>query len=267
MCRTVTDFNFGFQMLSSSSLPCLFVNKDREPLRPANQSQSQYFVAASELTVKTDLIPNLCNVCYSRNCSSCSSGCPTLDRARLLPHDSNHSSHNEIEVNRMDKAPLCWHREPLILAKSGNCEISSDYDSVSLLSNVVPIASMESMFSEQQMSENLSLIVNLSENQQDDQISGDDTCHSARKHGTKVAARNPQLADNGTMMCRICHSGEEDEELIAACRCAGTVKYAHQSCLLNWISKSGNQSCELCRYKFKTRRRKVRYFWKVRYIY
>ncbi|EDO37272.1 predicted protein [Nematostella vectensis] len=63
-------------------------------------------------------------------------------------------------------------------------------------------------------------------------------------------------------MCRICHGGDEDEPLMVTCRCTGTVKYAHQNCVLNWISKSGNQYCELCKYKYKTKRKKIKSLWK-----
>ena len=72
-----------------------------------------------------------------------------------------------------------------------------------------------------------------------------------------------ELSDSCGLMCRICHSGDEDEQLITPCRCIGTVKYAHQTCILSWISKSGSEICELCKYKFKTRKKKVKYFWKV----
>jgi hypothetical protein len=72
-----------------------------------------------------------------------------------------------------------------------------------------------------------------------------------------------RLNDSTGIMCRICHCGEEEENLMITCRCMGTVKYAHQNCVLNWISKSGNQYCELCKYKFKTRRKKIKSLWKV----
>lgn len=74
-----------------------------------------------------------------------------------------------------------------------------------------------------------------------------------------------ELRESCGLMCRICHSGNEDEELIRPCKCTGTVKYAHQSCILNWVSKSGHESCELCKFKFRTRKHSVKCFWKVCY--
>ena len=74
-----------------------------------------------------------------------------------------------------------------------------------------------------------------------------------------------ELQESCGLMCRICHSGSEDEELIRPCKCTGTVKYAHQSCILNWVSKSGHENCELCKFKFRTRKQSVKCFWKVCY--
>lgn len=52
--------------------------------------------------------------------------------------------------------------------------------------------------------------------------------------------------------CRICYANDDDEELLAACKCLGTVQYQHESCLLTWL-KSGATQCELCHtnYRFK----------------
>ena len=72
-----------------------------------------------------------------------------------------------------------------------------------------------------------------------------------------------RLNESSSLMCRICHGGCEDGELITPCRCAGTVRHAHQSCILNWISKSGHPDCELCKYKFKTTSKKIKSCWKV----
>ena len=41
--------------------------------------------------------------------------------------------------------------------------------------------------------------------------------------------------------CRICHCERDNEmgHLIAPCKCKGTLKYVHQSCLQQWIKSSG----------------------------
>lgn len=50
--------------------------------------------------------------------------------------------------------------------------------------------------------------------------------------------------------CRICHDGESEEVLMRACRCQGSIKYVHHECLLNWVSRSGDLTCEICKYSY-----------------
>ena len=54
--------------------------------------------------------------------------------------------------------------------------------------------------------------------------------------------------------CRICHCGAEDEELISPCRCSGSAKYAHQSCLLSWFEMKKDKICELCLYEMNVKK-------------
>jgi E3 ubiquitin-protein ligase DOA10 len=47
------------------------------------------------------------------------------------------------------------------------------------------------------------------------------------------------------MQCRYCLSDElvgETDEFVDPCNCQGSLKYVHQMCLYQWISKSGKQS-------------------------
>ncbi len=54
--------------------------------------------------------------------------------------------------------------------------------------------------------------------------------------------------------CRICHDNGDEEKLMTACKCLGSIKFVHHRCLLNWISRSGELACELCKYHFKVTR-------------
>ena len=45
--------------------------------------------------------------------------------------------------------------------------------------------------------------------------------------------------------CRICRSNGY-ETLISACKCSGSAKWVHQSCLVKWFQISHTSSCELC---------------------
>ncbi|XP_031572679.1 E3 ubiquitin-protein ligase MARCH8-like [Actinia tenebrosa] len=52
-------------------------------------------------------------------------------------------------------------------------------------------------------------------------------------------------------VCRICHNGGNEEKLLSPCRCCGSAKYAHQSCLMTWFEKKKNKICEICLYEVK----------------
>ncbi|XP_060824863.1 E3 ubiquitin-protein ligase MARCHF3-like isoform X2 [Bombus pascuorum] len=42
--------------------------------------------------------------------------------------------------------------------------------------------------------------------------------------------------------------------LISACKCRGTVALVHVECLERWLTESGHSRCELCGYKYATKR-------------
>ncbi|XP_043515665.1 E3 ubiquitin-protein ligase MARCHF2-like isoform X1 [Frieseomelitta varia] len=42
--------------------------------------------------------------------------------------------------------------------------------------------------------------------------------------------------------------------LISACKCRGTVALVHTECLERWLTESGHSRCELCGYKYATKR-------------
>lgn len=66
--------------------------------------------------------------------------------------------------------------------------------------------------------------------------------------------------------CRICLNSSDSEDLIAPCRCAGSIRFVHEDCLMNWLrekyqrtfkhliskSKAGKTGlkCELCKSEF-----------------
>ena len=95
------------------------------------------------------------------------------------------------------------------------------------------------------------------------------TQHKGRKGSEEQSisslSKGTEIRESCGLMCRICHGGFEEGDLIRPCKCTGTVKHAHQSCILNWVSKSGHQSCEICKFKFRTQKQSVKCFWKVSY--
>ena len=55
-------------------------------------------------------------------------------------------------------------------------------------------------------------------------------------------------------ICRICLDTEDKEDLVRVCRCKGSAKYAHKSCILRWFQFSCRYECQLCHYKMKIKK-------------
>ena len=52
---------------------------------------------------------------------------------------------------------------------------------------------------------------------------------------------------NDQHVCRICNI-LGDEKLITSCRCSGSTKFAHTTCLVAWLENSITKRCESCGY-------------------
>ena len=65
-------------------------------------------------------------------------------------------------------------------------------------------------------------------------------------------------------ICRICYGGDSTfDKLITPCLCSGSTKYAHETCLLQWIAFKGSKTCELCLYNIEINCKGIKPFWKV----
>ncbi|NXJ64411.1 MARH3 ligase, partial [Rostratula benghalensis] len=60
---------------------------------------------------------------------------------------------------------------------------------------------------------------------------------------------------NDRPMCRICHEGSSQEDLLSPCKCTGTLGTIHRSCLEHWLSSSNTSYCELCHFRFAVERK------------
>ncbi|KAM4050483.1 E3 ubiquitin-protein ligase MARCHF3 isoform 2-T3 [Anomaloglossus baeobatrachus] len=60
---------------------------------------------------------------------------------------------------------------------------------------------------------------------------------------------------NDRPMCRICHEGSNQEDLLSPCECTGTLGTIHRSCLEHWLSSSNTSYCELCHFRFSVERK------------
>ncbi|XP_026671297.1 E3 ubiquitin-protein ligase MARCH2-like [Ceratina calcarata] len=113
------------------------------------------------------------------------------------------------------------------------------------------------------------------------------TADEGGKKGSLISARsNDDESRVSGDICRICHMGNfpptdenrvgrgrqsqgihgDDSQtsslssysylgpLISACKCRGTVALVHAQCLERWLTESGHTRCELCGYKYATKR-------------
>lgn len=64
------------------------------------------------------------------------------------------------------------------------------------------------------------------------------------KHSLSSNKKSSSSEDG--LCCRICHSVNDLEALVSPCFCTGSMKYVHESCLLNWLKSSVKTNCELC---------------------
>lgn len=59
-------------------------------------------------------------------------------------------------------------------------------------------------------------------------------------------------------VCRLCFAGADFDKLITPCKCTGTMRYVHVSCLNQWRLQSANPQsyvrCDQCSYIYQTRK-------------
>ncbi|CAG9530198.1 unnamed protein product [Cercopithifilaria johnstoni] len=87
-------------------------------------------------------------------------------------------------------------------------------------------------------------------------VFGSSTLHSSTVTNYSTLLPNETIVEK---FCRICHSfGSYGDPLISPCRCTGSLKYVHISCLLHWLTICAHNLkrpaiCELCLYKYRLR--------------
>ena len=52
--------------------------------------------------------------------------------------------------------------------------------------------------------------------------------------------------------CKLCYAGDDEKShpLMSPCLCAGSLKYVHHDCLVQWIKAAGLERCDLCKHPF-----------------
>lgn len=69
-------------------------------------------------------------------------------------------------------------------------------------------------------------------------------------YSSNTSVKGKGIEDPDT--CRICRGeGSPEEPLFYPCKCSGSIKFVHQSCLMEWLSHSQKKYCELCKTPFR----------------
>jgi hypothetical protein len=50
-------------------------------------------------------------------------------------------------------------------------------------------------------------------------------------------------------LCRICFI-QTEKPLFHPCKCNGTMKFVHETCLMNWINVKKSNTCDICHHEF-----------------
>ncbi|CAH1405416.1 unnamed protein product [Nezara viridula] len=69
-----------------------------------------------------------------------------------------------------------------------------------------------------------------------------------------ITSKPSSVIGNGSLFCRICHEGGSSEQFISPCCCRGSLSRVHKTCLERWLAESDSSHCELCGYKYRTKR-------------
>ncbi|KAL1426680.1 hypothetical protein MTO96_018149 [Rhipicephalus appendiculatus] len=66
-----------------------------------------------------------------------------------------------------------------------------------------------------------------------------------------AATGSRSRAGSSGPMCRICHEGDQKDQLESPCSCSGTIGFMHASCLEHWLTERNVNFCEVCGDRFQ----------------
>lgn len=70
----------------------------------------------------------------------------------------------------------------------------------------------------------------------------------------QLSSHPTALNPSPTAVCRICHEDGRNESLVSPCRCSGSVGLVHVHCLEKWLTSANKNHCEICMFKYSTKR-------------
>lgn len=65
-----------------------------------------------------------------------------------------------------------------------------------------------------------------------------------------ISGNNDNLDTSEDIFCRICYENDSKEKLYNPCKCDGSIKWIHKSCLDKWRDISGKDKCTQCNYQY-----------------
>lgn len=73
----------------------------------------------------------------------------------------------------------------------------------------------------------------------------------SRSHFCRFGSSSSQTSQTSGDFCRICHESDNIGcPLLTPCLCSGSLRYVHEFCLIQWLTASETNSCELCKFPF-----------------
>ena len=143
---------------------------------------------------------------------------------------------------------------PQIIENNNNDDNVTDLtcDATNQTCDVIAAAEIETEHSEHKTSDHKKISLTVSLQQCTVEINDDNVDCQANSDSTDrldtVSLSEP--------CCRVCQCNSKEEILISPCLCSGSVKWIHESCLIQWMKCSLKDSCELCTKKIKITKQK-----------
>jgi len=176
------------------------------------------------------------------------SPCDHHDNKPLLTEDNKPDDIVEKEISTIKSSKCAATDEVKLLTEDSIAiEVETDEDASATVTFKSGTKSMKNKC------ENCGQVVRICDEEkiayEDEKIEPHCTSAGGSLRMSKTASSSSSLQGD---FCRICHCGADIElgRLIAPCKCKGTLKHVHQSCLQQWIKSSDCKHCELCGFHF-----------------
>lgn len=175
----------------------------------------------------------------------------TATHSRLLSAGKNNDNDNSTHVYESTSS----HTEPVktttndVGISSQNDQRDNENDNENDSAHVsIPSANTNTNTN---TNENLSDVVNsVAENDDDEDEVNRNNEKASEPESPTTTIKDDKAKVEETHVCWICYESDSSEGLVSPCVCKGTMQYAHQSCLLQWLEQSGTEKCPHCHHDY-----------------